>query len=167
MKSLLTVALLVLCSTLAFPQTTIHIEIGEDVYERSDPTTLEDAITLSHGLASTLNKVIASYLQDSSEASEAIKQILGQVQDVKKTAQGMQVATGGAPFPVFSLPTFAVGGFVQANPVPALGGFLLNTGPVFSMNLFQYMLVSLGVGFHISQNQTAPLVSMSAQWWLK
>ena len=153
-------------------QDVVRITIGDQDFERAEPETMDDALTLIRGETDLLNKVIAAYITDGAAAQANVEELLRSVSTVAVKAREVVPVAPPVQLPpvtvTVTIPakTLAVGAFLEANPLPLVGGLSIAAGISASINVFNSFIVGSDAGFNITTSSVAPVIRLRGEYWL-
>ncbi len=169
MKKLFMILLLALTASFSFgqgapvPQKFV-IVAGTDKYSQPVATTLEEANAQTAYLVSLFNQLAVLYLADSAQNAPQLEKLLGSASDTAATAATEDKALKKATFA--KVKTFALGGYVLANPLPVVGGYSYGAGPQVLLNVFDSFVLSVGVGLEVDAKDLRPQIQVGLTTWL-
>lgn len=148
----------------------IVVKLDGDAYLLPAPTTLEESNRVATGLAEILTEVIASYEANSADASNQVLKIMEANKQVLTASKDQAAVLKTIPAGALAK-TFALGAYVEGNPLPLLGGQAFGLGASATWNLLNLVPITGRAGFLIENPEGQALrfrlgASLAAEWWV-
>ncbi len=143
------------------------INVGEEIYSRDEPVTLEESLELNRKLTDLLNQLIVEYIAYSDENKSKVDSILASdekiVREVKNTIGEVEKIK---PVKIEPPKNIYIGGYFLTNPFSKLGGSNVSAGVELGFNLFNTIVVSPGLGLETDDNNARLQVKLSIAYWM-